>query len=75
MKTRNCRMLLFIILFTVPFLSLHPQYVQVKDNHFILNEKPYYFVGTNFWYGYYLGVPEPKENRERLLRELDRLKA
>lgn len=26
-------------------------FVQVKDGHFLRDGKPYYFVGTNFWYG------------------------
>jgi len=41
----------------------------------MLDGKPYYVVGTNFWYGYYLGAVDPAGNRERLSRELDRLKA
>ncbi|MGE5353295.1 MAG: T9SS type A sorting domain-containing protein [Acidobacteriota bacterium] len=76
MSANNRKILLLIsFLLIIPLSSLHPQFIHVKDNHFILNDKPYYFVGTNFWYGYYLGVPEPKEKRERLIRELDRLKS
>jgi mannan endo-1,4-beta-mannosidase len=76
LKPKICTILILAsILFAVPFSCLHPQFIKVRDNHFILNEKPYYFVGTNLWYGFYLGAPEPKGNRERLVRELDRLKA
>jgi mannan endo-1,4-beta-mannosidase len=76
LSSKISKILLFIsFLLVIPFLSLRPQFIHVKDSHFILNEKPYYYLGTNFWYGYYLGIPEPKENRERLVRELDRLKA
>ena len=36
---------------------------------FIRNGKTYHYLGTNFWYGMNLG----SNNKERLLRELDRL--
>lgn len=39
----------------------------------MLNGKPYYFCGTNFWYGYYLGSKGKTGDRERLKRELDQL--
>ncbi len=50
-------------------------YVQVQDTHFILEGKPYYFVGTNFWYGCYIGSTGQTGDTLRLLRELDRLKS
>jgi mannan endo-1,4-beta-mannosidase len=37
--------------------------------------KPYYFVGTNLWYGAILGSEGQGGNRQRLCRELDDLKA
>ena len=49
-----------------------PNFVQVKGTQFILDQKPYRFLGTNFWYGMNLGMTSP--SRERLVRELDRLK-
>lgn len=45
-------------------------FVKVKGTGFTIADKPYYFLGTNFWYGANLG----EGNRERLIRELDRLK-
>ena len=30
-------------------------FVTVKDGHFLKDGKPYYYVGTNFWYGAILG--------------------
>jgi mannan endo-1,4-beta-mannosidase len=50
-------------------------YVQVQDTHFMLEGKPYYFVGTNFWFGCYIGSTGRTGDTLRLLRELDRLKS
>ncbi|MES2731588.1 MAG: cellulase family glycosylhydrolase [Bacteroidota bacterium] len=52
-----------------------PGFVKVKNTGFELNGKPYYYLGTNFWYGLNLGSKGSGGNRERLVRELDRLKA
>src|SRR6187455_554673 len=49
-------------------------FVKVKDTQFELQGKPYFFVGTNFWYGMNLGSKGPGGNRQRLIRELDALK-
>lgn len=32
-------------------ISAKSNFVQVKDGHFVRDGKPYYYVGTNFWYG------------------------
>jgi len=52
-----------------------PGFVKVSGTGFIRNGKDYTFMGTNFWYGLNLGSSGPGGNRERLLRELDRLAA
>ena len=36
-------------------ISAKSNFVQVKDGHFVRDGKPYYYVGTNFWYGAILG--------------------
>lgn len=51
--------------------SAESEFIHVKDGQFILNEKPYYFVGTNFWYGAILASEGEGGNRERLMKELD----
>ena len=50
-------------------------FVQMKSGHFERAGKPYYYVGTNFWYGAILGSEGQGGDRQRLLRELDNLKA
>jgi len=47
------------------------EFVRVRGIHFSLDGRPYYFGGTNFWYGAYLGSPGMTGARERLRRELD----
>ncbi len=51
------------------------KFVYVENGQFVLNNKPYYFVGTNFWYGPILGSEGEGGNRERLHAELDSLSA
>lgn len=73
-----------LILFTIVvlcFLSCtgnsivsEPAFVKQKDGHFVINNKPYYFIGTNYWFGAILGSTGEGGNRERLLKELDFMK-
>ena len=51
------------------------KFVKVVDGHFMRDGKPYYYVGTNFWYGAILGSEGRGGNRERLCQELDDMKA
>jgi mannan endo-1,4-beta-mannosidase len=46
-------------------------FVHTDNGHFAIGNKPYYFIGTNFWYGAILGSTGQGGNRERLLKELD----
>lgn len=50
-------------------------FVYIKNGQFIKNEKPYYYVGTNFWYGAILGSQGEGGDRSRLIKELDSLSA
>ncbi|MEM8899259.1 MAG: cellulase family glycosylhydrolase [Bacteroidota bacterium] len=48
-------------------------FVRVEGTSFVRAGSPYYFIGTNFWYGMNLGIEGEEGDRERLLRELDAL--
>jgi len=50
-------------------------FVTVRDGKFFLGDKEYRYVGTNLWYGAILGSEGQGGNRQRLLQELDDLKA
>jgi mannan endo-1,4-beta-mannosidase len=54
-----------------PFLQGGEDYIRIRSNQFIHKGEPYYFAGTNFWHGGYLGSPGSTGDRPRLLRELD----
>ena len=50
-------------------------FVKVENGHFVKDGKPYYYVGTNFWYGAILGSEGQGGDRERLAKELDYMKS
>jgi mannan endo-1,4-beta-mannosidase len=52
-----------------------PGFVTVADGRFERDGAPYCFVGSNLWYGAYLGADADWGDRDRLARELDLLRA
>ena len=54
--------------------SQSSKFVTVEDGHFVKDGKPYYYVGTNFWYGAILGSEGQGGDRQRLVKELDYMK-
>jgi mannan endo-1,4-beta-mannosidase len=51
------------------------EFVCVRDGKFYCHDQPYYYIGTNYWYGPLLASPGETGNRERLAKELDFLAA
>ena len=81
LKPDNMRHL-FLLTLLLSFLGactpkpVESSFVHVNANgQFIRNGKPYYYVGTNFWYGAILGSEGEGGDRERLHKELDFLKS
>lgn len=60
--------ILVVVLFSA---QAQQNFVTVSNGQFKLNNKPYYFIGTNLWYGCYLGSAAMPGGRERLVCELD----
>ena len=55
--------------------SNQKQFITVKNGQFIKNDRPYYYIGTNFWYGAILGSEGEGGDKNRLIAELDSLAA
>jgi mannan endo-1,4-beta-mannosidase len=57
-------------------VTARTSFVTVKNHKFYVDGKPYYYIGTNYWYGSLLGLEKDKRRGlDRLRRELDFLKA
>lgn len=71
------RLFAILVLLAVSiFAQSHRSFVSVNGNSLFLKGKPYYFVGTNYWYGSLLGLmSDRKRGIDRLRRELDFLKS
>lgn len=50
-------------------------FISVENGQFVKDGKPYYYIGTNYWYGPLLGAKADYGDRKRLLEELDVMKA
>ncbi|MEH0153283.1 hypothetical protein V6R21_04000 [Limibacter armeniacum] len=66
-------LILSIIPFTFSCNTFKNSFVRTQNTQFVVGNKPYYFVGTNYWYGITLGMAGEKGDRERLNRELDQM--
>jgi mannan endo-1,4-beta-mannosidase len=72
--------LLFISIYALALYSCAPEkktpsFVSVKGSQFIRNGKPYLFMGANYWQGMNLGSSGEGGDRQRLMRELDHMRA
>ena len=69
---------IFLCLIGVLSLQVLPAqslFIKTKGQHFYLNNKPFYYIGTNYWYGGLLALKKDKQKGiNRLREELDFLK-
>lgn len=67
---------LIVLVVSAPLSAQTTSFVSVKNHKFYAGLKPYYYIGSNYWYGSLLGLEKDKNKGvERLRRELDFLKA
>lgn len=68
---------LFVLLLASPVTKAQkPDFVKTKDAQFLINGTPYYYIGTNYWYGGLLALKDdPTTGKDRLVNELDFLKS
>lgn len=72
---RRSHILLILFLLSIPTCISAQSFVTAKDGKLYADGKPYYYVGTNYWYGSLLGLEKDKKRGiERLRKELDFLK-
>lgn len=79
---RRSLLFLALVVLTLPFQSCttflfwgRPSYIRVEGSQFVYKGKPFYFEGTNLWYGCYIGSSGKTGDRARLARELDNLQS
>ena len=76
MKIRNPLFIFIAVCLLAIAASAQSPFVRVKNHQFFIGDQPYYFIGTNYWYGPLLGLEKDKRRGvERLRKELDFLKA
>ena len=67
---------MFCILGVCKITAQSSSFVTVKGGQFYVDNHPYYYIGTNYWYGGLLALQKDKvKGIERLRQELDFLKA
>jgi mannan endo-1,4-beta-mannosidase len=71
MKSSISKTILIVsYLFTISCLAQKEGFITVRENQFYKGNKPYSYIGTNYWYGSLLASKKVGD-RKRLLRELD----
>ena len=71
---KNKIVILISILSMISCANYQNSFVKVVGEKFLLKNKTYSFVGSNYWQGMNLGAPKSGD-QQRLIRELDELKA
>lgn len=76
MKVKPLFVLLLLAILFQSNNSVAQSFVKRQGHQFVLNGKPYYYIGTNYWYGGLLGLEKDKKRGiDRLRKELDFLKS
>jgi mannan endo-1,4-beta-mannosidase len=75
MINRPWKLALAAFLCVTACTSPRTDFVRVEDGHFVRHGQPYRYIGTNFWYGPILASEGRGGDYDRLVRELDALKA
>ncbi|MGD9590575.1 MAG: cellulase family glycosylhydrolase [Pyrinomonadaceae bacterium] len=74
----KCRPFVFfaaVLLLALSAAAQPTSFVKIRGHQLVLDGKPYYFIGTNYWYGPLLGLEKDKKRGiDRLRKELDFLK-
>ncbi len=74
-KIRHFLVIPILVVCTYSVFSQSQKFVTVRGNQLIADGKPYYFVGTNYWYGSLIALEKDKKRGiDRLRKELDFLK-
>lgn len=71
MKRTHTLLLLFLCTLLLFTSCQKKDYVSVEGIRFFQDDKPYTFMGTNYWYGGYLWQDSLNNGKERLQNELD----
>ena len=66
---------IFFLVTSGPLFAQESGFIAVEGPYLVKNGRPYHFLGANLWYGMFLGSEGPGGDRERLIRELDRLQS
>lgn len=67
MRARNYLLVGFVLI--GQFVLAQGSFVQCSKGRFFINNRPYYFIGANYWYGGLL--PNDPKGKERVVKELD----
>ena len=65
---------LLVLAFSGISINAKAQFVKTNNGRFTIDDKPYSYIGANFWYGAILASKGIGGDRQRLLKELDLMK-
>jgi len=72
----NTGILMWLILLLAVTSNVQAQFVKVKNGCFTIDNRPYYYIGANYWYGGLLALSaDSAKGKVRVKKELDFLKA